>query len=146
MSIEYSKIKAHPQTFIRLFGIKVNEFEDILEKVTPLWEERVIGSYKRPGRFYKLSLANMILIILLYYRSYITQLFVGMLFGIDDSRVCRIIKTLEPILATVLAIKKERNLPKEEVESLIIDTTEQPRDRPKKNQKSIIQESKNVTH
>ena len=88
----------------------------------------------------------MILIILLYYRSYITQLFVGMLFGIDDSRVCRIIKTLEPILATVLAIKKERNLPKEEVESLIINATEQPRDRPKKNQKSIIQESKNVTH
>ena len=43
--------------------------------------------------------------------------------------------SLEPILATVLAIKKERSLPKGEAESLIIDVTEQPRDRPEKNQK-----------
>ena len=63
------------------------------------------------------------------------MLFVGYLFGIDDSRVCRLIKRLEPLLAKIMSISKPRKLSKEEVESLIIDATEQPIERPKKRQK-----------
>lgn len=77
----------------------------------------------------------MILMLLLYYRSYVTQIFVGYLFGIDDSRVCRIIRRLEPLLASVMTIQKCKKLTQEEVESLIIDATEQPIERPKKGQK-----------
>ncbi len=61
--------------------------------------------------------------LLLYYRSYITQIFIGFLFGIDDSRVCRSIKRLEPILARVMAITKTRHLSQEEIEEIIIDAT-----------------------
>lgn len=77
----------------------------------------------------------MILILLLYYRSYITQEFVGYLFDLDKSRICRIIQKLEPILATVMAISKRKHLSQKEVESLIIDATEQPIERPKKGQR-----------
>jgi hypothetical protein len=77
----------------------------------------------------------MILIVLLYYRKYITQEFLGYLFDLDKSRICRIIQTLEPILATVMSINKEKKLSQEESESLIIDATEQPIERPVKNQK-----------
>lgn len=135
MSIRYTKIRKSPKTFQRLFGISIVQFEEIFQNVLPVWEEEIYGRYKRPGRGYKLDLSDMILMLLLYYRSYITQVFVGYLFGIDDSRVCRIIQGLEPILASVMAIKKQKHLSKEEVESLIIDVTEQPIERPAKSQR-----------
>ena len=96
----------------------------------------VISGYKRPGRDYKLDLSDMVLMLLLYYRSYVTQIFVGYMFGIDDSRVCRIIRRLEPLLARVMAIQTCKKLSKEDVESLIIDATEQPVERPKRRQKT----------
>ena len=137
MSLTYTKIKKHPTTFKRLFGVSVEEFERILKAVDPQWEKKVIKKYKRPGRNYKLDLASQILVLLLYYRSYISQEFVGYLFGIDRSRVCRNIKKLEPILAQVIAITKTRHLSQKEVEEIIIDATEQPIERPKKGQKAF---------
>ena len=136
MSIRYLKIKKSPRIFNRLFGVSIFQFEEILSKVEPSWQKRVIEKYKRPGRDYKLDVPDMVLMLLLYYRSYITQEFVGFLFGIDDSRVCRIIQKLEPILARVMAISKCRRLSQEEVESLIVDATEQPIERPWKDQRS----------
>lgn len=135
MSLRYTKIRKNPKTFQRLFGLSVDQFEIILQKVAPKWESTVISSYKRPGRDYKLDLSDMLLMLLLYYRSYVTQIFVGYMFGIDDSRVCRIIRRLEPILASVMAIQKQKKLSKEEIENLIIDATEQPIERPKRRQK-----------
>ncbi|MBL3284693.1 IS5 family transposase domain protein [Rickettsiales endosymbiont of Paramecium tredecaurelia] len=57
------------------------------------------------------------------------------MFGIDDSRVCRIIRRLEPVLARVMAIQKDKKLSKKEVESLLIDATERSIERPKKGRK-----------
>jgi hypothetical protein len=136
MSIRYTKIVKYPKVFLRLFGVNPVQFTAILTKVTPLWEKQVLGSYKRPGRHFALSLEDMILMLLLYYRSYITQRFVGFLFGLDDSRVCRIIQKLEPLLAKVMTVPKEKYLSQEEVESSLVDATEQPIERPKKGQKA----------
>ena len=135
MSLRYVKVKNSPKTFIRLFGISVKEFALILSQVSPEWERQVIGRYKRPGRDYKLDLADMILMLLLYYRCYTTQLFIGFLFGVDDSRVCRNIRILEPLLAKVMAISKTRHLSQKDVEELILDATEQQIERPQKKQK-----------
>jgi hypothetical protein len=33
------------------------------------WPSKVISAYKRPGRDYKLDLSEMLLMLLLYYRS-----------------------------------------------------------------------------
>ena len=135
MSLRYTKIRKNTKIFHRLCGISVVQFDSILKKIEPKWQSTVISCYKRPGRNYTLDLSDMFLMLLLYYRSYMTQVFVGYLFGIDDSRVCRIIRRLEPILARVMAIQKCKKLSKEEVESLIIDATEQPMERPKRRQK-----------
>ena len=72
---------------------------------------------------------------MLYDRSDVTQIFVGSMFGIDDSRVCRIIRRLEPILANVRTLPKCKKLSKEEVETLLVDATEQSIERPKSGQK-----------
>jgi hypothetical protein len=135
MSLRYVKIKRKQILFKRLFGISPHQFEIIFQKVQPLWEATLKKEYKRRGRDYKLGLEDMILMLLLYFRSYITQLFIGYLWSIDDSRVCRIIKKLEPILAEVMKIQKEKHLKKEDVEFLLIDATEQPCERPQKDQK-----------
>jgi hypothetical protein len=132
--IRYNKVKKRPRTFLRLFGVRPEEVDFIVSQVRPLWEERVIGAYKRPGRYFKLDLEEMILMVLLYYRSYATQLFVGVLFGIDESRVCRLIQKLEPLIEEVFRIPRARVLKKEDVEQLI-DATEQTIERPKQDQK-----------
>jgi hypothetical protein len=135
MSLRYTKIQKSPRVFKKLFGISVDEFRVILSRVEPEWQRQVIGGYKRPGRDYKLEVADMVLCLLLYYRSYTTQIFVGYLFGIDDSRVSRNIRALEPILSRVMAIQKTRHLSQKEVEEMLVDATGQPIERPIKGQK-----------
>ncbi len=110
-------------------------FDIILEKVAPKWHIALISRYKRPGRDYKRAIADRLLMLLLNYRSYVTQVFVGYMFGMDASRVCRILKKLEPILASIMVLQKCKKLSQEEVENLIIDATEQPIERPKRRQK-----------
>jgi len=136
MSIRYTKIVKHPKVFLRLFGVNSVQFEEIFKRVKPLWEQQVLGKYKRRGRNFALSLEDMTLMLLLYYRSYVTQMFVGYLFGIDDSRVCRIIQKLEPLLAKVMTLPQQKHLSQEEIESCLLDATEHPIERPKKDQKS----------
>ena len=120
MSLRYTKIRKNSKAFQRFFGISVAQFNVILEKVAPKWELTVISGYKKPDRGYKLDISDMILMLLLYYRSYVTQIFVGYMFGIDDSRVCRIIQRLEAILVSVMAVQKHKKLSKEDIENLII--------------------------
>jgi hypothetical protein len=60
----------------------------------------------------------MVLILLMYYRHYVTQRFIGALFGIDVASVCRIIKNL------VMKLPKRTGLQPEELECLIIDATQ----------------------
>ncbi|MDR1208451.1 MAG: transposase family protein [Holosporales bacterium] len=61
-----------------------------------LWAHGVIAAYKRPGRHSKLDLKHMLMILLMYYRHYVTQEYIGMLFDLDAANVCRLIKKLEP--------------------------------------------------
>ena len=66
MSLTYKSLSQRPQTFQRIMGISVSEFEAILLKLEPLWEKKVIGSYKRQGRFYNNSVREICMMLLLY--------------------------------------------------------------------------------
>tara|TARA_B100001750_G_scaffold99054_1_gene78470 strand:+ start:395 stop:1231 length:837 start_codon:yes stop_codon:yes gene_type:complete len=137
MSLRYARIKNHPRTFSRLFGLSVDQFDTIKDKVEPLFKAKVIDVYERPGRPFKLTVPDLILMVLLYYRSYVSQVFVGYLFGLDDSRVCRLIQKLEPLLCKVMALPDKKSLSKEDIEELLIDATEQPVERPQRGQKAF---------
>ena len=118
-----------------MFGITVSQFNQILPAISELWALEIIGKYKRPGRPYDLSIEDMMLMLLLYYRSYTTQMFIGYLFDLDAGRVCRIIPIIEPLFANVMAISKTRHLSEEEIRHMIVDATEQPIERPFRGQK-----------
>ena len=94
------------------------------------------GAKKVSGRPYGLKgIEEHLLCLLLYYRSYITHAFLGVLFGVDDSVICCSFRRIEPIVAQVISVKKVRHLSKKEVSTLLIDCTEQPIERPNRKQK-----------
>lgn len=132
---QFAQIQKKPVLFQRLFGMRLEEFEAILPKIQKEWDRRIVSHYKRPGRFTKRPLCDMVLVLLLYYRSYVSQEFIGWIFGLDKATVCRIIRRLEPLLLRVMALPKKKTLSQQDLETLIIDVTESAIERPKKNQK-----------
>ena len=70
MRIRYTTVVRSPKVFLRLFGVNSVQFQEICAQVTPLlWKRQVLGQYQRPGSNFALSLEDMILMLLLYYRS-----------------------------------------------------------------------------
>ena len=65
-----------------------------------------------------------VLLVLIYYRFYVSFQFLGHLFGLDESNICRHIQRLEPMLADTIKIKKNRTLDQSELKTIIIDATE----------------------
>lgn len=114
----------------------MTQFEELVKRLRPRWT-RLEKRKKLAGAPLKVGgLDDQILAVLLYYRCYITQEFIGYLFGVDKATICRAIKRLEPLLARAVPLKKDRTLSAERVEAIIIDATEQPIQRPKRNQKA----------
>ena len=133
----FKKMAKKPRVFLRITGLKISEFKDIKRRCNSHWkrqQSRKIVS----GRPYGISnLENQILCLLMYYRTYTTQLFLGFWFNVDDATVCRTIKRLEPVLAKVVAIKKYRTMSEKDLQVLLTDATEQRIQRPKRNQKEF---------
>jgi hypothetical protein len=136
MGIRYQQLKKKPLTFQRLVGVKVGEFQVICEKVRGLWIERVEKQKRlsgRPSRF--TSLEERVLALLIYYRTYVSHEFIGYLFNVHSTNVCRLFKRLEPLMARKFVIRKDRSLNAERVLELLADVTEQPIQRPKQSSK-----------
>ncbi len=132
----YNDIKnLNPSRFKRLTGVKREVFEQMLEVVNKTKSK----SRKHPSRGAppKLSNADKLLLLLMYYREYRTQFHIGVTYGISESRVCEIIKYIESILIkdSRFHLLGKKSLLKEEnhFEVVLIDVTESPVERPKKN-------------
>jgi hypothetical protein len=128
-----------PDTFRRLTGISPEDFDRVLEELRPLYEEAEQKRLDRPdreraiggGRNFKLPLEDRFLMLLMYYRLYITHEFLGFLFDLDDSNVGRNINPLEPLLAQIFRVERRRiDVEEKEIEKLFFDGTEQPIQRP----------------
>lgn len=139
-----SKLKTKPHAFRRLTGITVEEFEKLLTQLKPRYEQwnrrrltkrerqRAVGA----GMKHKLLLEERLLMLLMYYRTYVTHVFLSMLFGLADSNVGRNINPLQPLLAGIFKIpEKKIELSEDEIAELFFDATEQRTNRPKYGQK-----------
>ena len=113
----------------------MEEFQEIIRKVTPKWE-KFQKKKKVSGRQSKIkSLEDEVLMLLIYYRFYVSFQFLEMLFDLDESNICRHIKRLEPMLADAVKISKDRGLTQSDLETILIDATEIRIQRPSKNQR-----------
>jgi hypothetical protein len=122
-----------PTEFKRLSGVRPETFEAM---VTIL---RQIETQKLPGRPSKLSLEDQLLMTLEYWREYRTYFHIGQSWGVNESTAYRIIRKTEQTLSTSRAFtlpgKKKLAAVDTQIEVVVVDVTETPIERPKKNKK-----------
>ena len=88
------------------------------------------------GRKPKLGPDDRLLLVLMYYRVYVTQVVLGGLFGVDAGTACRVIRAVGLALAGVFRIPERKvRLGPDELGEAFVDATEQPIHRPKRGQK-----------
>jgi hypothetical protein len=137
-------LHSRPQMFFRLSGIRVSDFEILVEQMVPLWEKsehRRLSSRKRQrnigaGMKYHLEFSEQLLLCLIYYRTYTSQVFMGLLFDVSSPTVCRRVQAMTVLLAGYFRMpERSVDLSKEEEDDLLylmVDGTERPVQRPKK--------------
>lgn len=133
------RLKRVPKQFRRLTGLTPEKFDEILIQIKPLydiWNEKRLNRKERKrkiggGMKHGLPLEDRFLMLLIYARTYTTHIFLGFLFGIDDSNVSRNINPLHPLLAQIFRIPERKiQITNDEVTELFFDGTEQPTNRP----------------
>lgn len=138
------RLKRIPDTFRQLTGISPAAFDHLLAQLTPRYLQADARRKDRPdrrrkpgaGRKHALPLGDRLLMLLIYYRTYVSHAFLGFLFGIDDSAVGRNINPLQPLLAGIFRIPERKvEIQPDEVKELFFDGTERPRNRPKRRQR-----------
>ena len=140
------KLKRQPKVFRSLSGIPVEKFEKLYYQLLPIYKTTEMkrfssASRKRRiggGRKKELCLEDQLLMTLIYYRHYVSQNFLGILFNLHNSNVSRSIRYIEPQLAKIFKIpsrKIENELTEQQISLYFIDATEQQINRPQKNQK-----------
>ena len=143
--MKLSGLRKHPKTFLRLTGLTVEKFDPLLEQLLPIFEKAEKKRLSRPnrqramggGRRYALELGETLVMVLMYYRLYVTHALLGVLFDVSESTVSRRIGQIEPLLAQIFRMPTRRiELAEEELIELFVDATEQEIERPKKGQKA----------
>ena len=143
--MHYETVKSlKPSDFKRRFGVKPATFDSMTKEVKKQTERKKKKKNKKnAGRKPTLSCEDEILMTLTYWREYRTQFHLGVDYGISESVVCRRIKRIENILSKCkqfeLPRNKKRKNTKITYEVILVDATESPIERPKKNKKPIIQ-------
>ena len=130
------------EDFRRLTGIKKETFTEMLL----ILKEAEILKMKKGGRPHKLSLEDRLLMALEYLREYRTYFHVATSYGISESNCYQSIRWIENTLIKcgkfTLPGRKELLKSDIEYEVILIDATESPIERPKKNRKDIILEKR----
>ena len=130
-----------PPLFKRLVGVNRTIFDLMVIHLT----EFKLLKRKHPsrGRQPKLSVEDELLMMLMYYREYRTFFHVGASYGISETQCWRIVTNTESILLTsnLFHIPGKKALHKivNSFEVIVVDVSEHPVERPKKNSEIIIQ-------
>ena len=140
--MRYETVQAlSDEDFKRSTGVQRSTFEKMLEVV-----ETGLRNFGRPT---KLSRADQLLLTLMYWREYRTEFHIGLTYGVSESTVCRTIKKVENVLIQSKSFhlpgKKALQPSETLIEIVLVDATEQPIERPKKDNAGIIVAKRSVT-
>lgn len=142
----YEQVKSlKSEDFKRLCGVRPETFNQMLEAVRS--HSRLKQKTGRPG---KLCLEDQLLMTLEYWREYRTYFHIGQSWGVNESTAYRIIRKIEDTLTKsrtfTLPGKKRLTDSDSKLQVVIVDVTESPIERPKKNKKSFTVEKRNSIH
>lgn len=107
MILRYHHLHRFPTVFRSLTGLRVNEFDQLVDDVLPAFaaarearlfrpdRQRAAGAGDRPA----LDARDQILLTVVWLRTYPTNEVLGFLFGVSDSTASRLLARLVPLLA-----------------------------------------------
>jgi hypothetical protein len=165
----YRKLARKPSLFLSVTGMNFRQFQALLPQFVKVYEKlerrrkrKVIRTGKKRqrqvggGAPFNNSVPDRLLMLLLYYRLYLTQEFMTLLFCAEEkSVICRSIQSMRPVFEAVLPVPasarrrilsladKEQKRRKKRISSVeefrqaypeltfIIDGVEQPKRKPK---------------
>jgi hypothetical protein len=149
--LSYDRLSKKPSLFKSFTGLSIPQFDGVCKEIETKYEkydiERLSSKRKREravgaGRRFKLDVKNRVIMVLMYYKLYITYTLTEFLFDLDQSNVYRDIQKIEGLIRQCLPIPQKlykvtrRLKTKEEVEQYFpgfiafVDVTEQPIPRP----------------
>ncbi|CAA9391472.1 hypothetical protein AVDCRST_MAG94-5424 [uncultured Leptolyngbya sp.] len=134
-----------PGQFKQLTGVKRETFVLMLAVLRQSERQK-----KRSGRPSKLSLADQLLLTLMYWREYRTQFHITKGYGIHEANVNWIIRKVEGALAAsgefrLPGKRATRSDEGVEISFVIVDVTETPIEKPKKSRDSATAAKSNDT-
>jgi len=145
MSTKYDRVKTLTnRQFKRIIGVKQATFEEMKAILEVAYAEK----HTRRGRHSKLSVAEMLFLALEYWRQYVTFAELAFRYGVAESTAHDITVWVENVLVKSgkFALPGKKVLIEEnELEIVLVDVTESPIERPKKNSAGIIPAKRNDT-
>jgi len=145
--MKYQNIKNYTDTkFRRVTGVNTKTFSEMLCKLKEAYSQK----HKNRGRHSKLTIEDMLLATLEYFKEYRTYEDIAASYGLTKANVCRTIRWVEEVLIKSglfnLPGKKSLSGINVQYEVIIVDTTETPIQRPSKGQKPYYSGKKNDIH
>lgn len=130
-----------PAEFKRLCGVQKETFEQMVSVL------RTAEQQKQPGRPSKLNLEDQVLMTWEYLREYRTYFHIAQSWGVNESTAYRLIRKIEDCLikSRVFSLPGKKKLlePNHEIEVVVVDVTESPIERPKKNRNGFTVAKRN---
>lgn len=107
MMMKYLYLSGYAQIFLRMTGLRVEEFDGLLADVRPLFEAAEVARLSRPNRKRglggglqaELSMCDQVLLTVINLRQYPTQDVLGYFFSVSQPSVSRIVQRVLPLLS-----------------------------------------------
>ena len=166
--LSYDRLSKKPLLFKSFTGLTIKEFDDIYDEIAKRYVKHEIQrlskrKYRKrdigAGRHFTLDTRDRFLMLLVYYRLYITYTLAGFLFDLYQSNICRDIQKIESLIRKCVPIpqkiynKTKRLRTAEDVEKYFpgflafTDCTEQQIQRPvDKRRRKAYYSGKKKTH
>jgi len=132
--------------FKRLYGVKPVTFNKMLS----ILQKEFDVMHRSGGKPPKLTPENKLYVTLKYLREYRTMDSIAAEYGVCKGTICLAIQWVEDTLVKdgtfALPEKKVLKRKSASIEYIVVDVTESPINRPKKNQKDYYSGKKNATH
>ena len=157
MIARLDRLRIRPAVFRHLTGVTVAVFDALAAEVVPAWRDAERQRLDRPGRRravgaghpHALTPADQVLLAVVWLRQYPTQEVLGFLFGVSDSAAKRAVDACLPLLerAGLDTMRmpdpgrgKRKDLPRVIADTpglaVLVDTFEQPVQRPRRRQRA----------
>lgn len=134
--------KQSDSNFKRLVGVKRETYEKMVsevKRINSIQPKNISG--KKRGPKDKLNWYDKVLMMLMYYREYRTFAHIAASYNISEAQCWRIVTTLEKwlIKSELFHLPGKKKLTASDVEwdVVLVDVSEHPIERPKKNKNSI---------